>query len=243
MTQEILAAVVTGAAGIIAAAITGFTSYIAGKRRGIHTTEKTPPVRVREYLEDPLMVLSSRKNQKRIESDFLTFERATLLMWVRVPPVGQALRDSPSHRYLVAHNTGEKEPKEGYYRNQFSLRHSSRRGRWELTLSNDNAEYHEGLFIGDGLEEGWHHFMISWDHKKPLIRLHIDADAGGSSVSTSYLPNFPTKLAGNVSIGSWTSDWAGHYAETMIARVWVVNSALSVADEIVKEHFAYRPGM
>jgi hypothetical protein len=134
-------------------------------------------------------------NPLKISAEFLLWSECTVMLWVQVSPKGQGLRDSPHNRYLLAHHTGQGEVKLGEtYKNQFVLRHSSMRHRWEFLTSNGSARYGNSLVAKDGLEPGWHHFLISWDRTRPRTVLLIDGGSGGSDVSNAPFERWPEQI-------------------------------------------------
>jgi len=198
----------------------------------------------RRYLQEPLEISAQAKNRLKIESDFLLWAQCTILLWVYVPPKGKGLRNSPSNKYLLAHHTGEANRENWTYYNQFVLRHTSVRERWEVQFSNGKKppQYpDEYLTIGDGLEVGWHQFMIAWDNEKPKLTFTIDGGKGGNDLSTSYRPFWVEELDEKVTVGAWVTDWEGHYCETKLFQLLILDNFLDVTDSIVKEHLKLKP--
>lgn len=241
-TSDIIGAI-AGSIALITAII-GLLTEISKRRRKHEEIVKSIK---RKYLSEPIEILSRTKNRIRIDSDFLLWEKCTIVLWVYVQPQGEGLRNSPDHRYLIAHNTGEikvEGEKWPRYFNQFALRHASTRGKWELKFSNAKAPpeyYPNGLIIGDGLLEGWHQFVISWNHDKPKIMLFIDGGKSGQDLSTSYLPYWPKEIDQNITIGAWTNDYSGHYCETRLAHIWIVDEFLEEDNIVIKEHLKLKP--
>lgn len=193
------------------------------------------------FQKEPQLITSSNMNRLKIESGFLLWEKCTLVMWVLVPPKGQGFRDSPSNRYLLAHHTGNADEKGIRFHNQFCVRHSSTRKRWEVTFSDNNAEYTSApLAIADGVTTGWHHFMISWDRNKPRIEFKIDDGKSGNDFANS-LSNWPEKAVDNASVGAWMSDWGGHYCETQIYQFLIFDDYLESTDSVIRQHINNKP--
>lgn len=192
------------------------------------------------YLDEPVLVSSKQKNRVWIESDFLLWERGAIMLWVYVPDKGSGLRNAPSNRYLLAHHTGECD-KEYTYFNQFCFRYSLR-NEWEVTYSNSKCIYpSERAHISDGLQQGWHHFLISWDRSIPKLFFAIDGGKGGTDITAASLASWPERIAEKVSVGSWVSGWSGHYCETRLFSLIILDNYLQATDPLVREHLKSRP--
>ncbi|MBP9503276.1 MAG: hypothetical protein KBF17_14035 [Candidatus Promineofilum sp.] len=193
-------------------------------------------------MQDPLLITASKKNRLKIDSSFLLWEQCTLLLWVLVPPLGQGLRDSPSNRYLCAHHTGSADEKGNRFFNQFSIRHTVVRERWEVTVSNNQGAYSSHpLKVPDALESGWHHFLIAWDRSEAKAVFLIDGGGGGSDLSRSIISSWPDRLSEKLTVGAWDSDYDGHYCETKLAHMVLIDSYLDSIDPIVKDHIGRKP--
>ncbi len=193
------------------------------------------------FQKEPQLITSTNRSRLKIESGFLLWEKCTMVMWVLVPPKGQGLRDSPSNRYLLAHHTGNADENSIRFYNQFCIRHSSTRGRWEVSFSDNSAEYTSNpLAIADGLNAGWHHFMIAWDRNKPKIEFKIDDGRGGNDFANS-LSNWPERIADKASVGAWMSEWEGHYCETQIYKFLIFDDYLESTDSAIRQHINSKP--
>jgi hypothetical protein len=194
---------------------------------------------LRRYFDEQVYISAEKRNRLGIDSDFLFWEKCTLVMWVFVPPKGQGLRDAPHNRYLLSHNTGE--ARTHVFLNQFALRYSLRK-TWEFECSNNNAEYpKESVVITDGLEPGWHQFLLAWDRSKPKLLFLIDEARSGSKLSSTIFKTWPERRADEVFVGTWTSDWEGHYSETKIFQLWITDNFLESTDSAIKEHSKHKP--
>lgn len=240
--MEIIVAIIAGTATVTAALI-GLIGVIISRRSKGGDGRVVIGFKGDRYLQEPSEILAEKKNRLKIESNFLHWPQCTILLWVYVPPKGQGLRNSPTNRYIIAHQTGEASNQKDRFYNQFVLRHSSKRERWEVQVSNGKAEYpNSSLGIGDGLEVGWHQFMIAWDNEKPKLTFAIDKGKGGTELWTSYRSFWPDTLGEKATVGAWTSDyWAGHYCETKLYQLWILDSFLEPTDSIVNEHFKLKP--
>jgi len=195
----------------------------------------------RSYLDEPLLISFAKKNRLKIPSDFLYWQQCTIMMWVLVPPRGQGLRDSPSNRYLLAHHTGKTNSENHTYFNHFSLEHSAGRV-WRVRFSNDKAEYpNPPLLIQDGLDPGWHQFLIAWDRSEPKIVFLIDAGRSGNDYLTSFSKNWPERLADNLTVGTWVIDMECHNSEAKLFKLSIFDRFLESTDSAVKTHFLLRP--
>lgn len=163
------------------------------------------------------------------------------MLWVLVPPKGEGLRNSPNNRYLLAHHTGKNQEKlKETYNNQFVLRHSSNHNRWEFLTSNGAAEYGNSLVAKDGLEPGWHHFLISWARTRPKIALLIDGGSGGSDVSNAAFGHWPVRVD-RLFVGTWPNEWHGHFCDTKLLHLRIFDRFLVVNDLEVQEQLRLKP--
>jgi len=192
------------------------------------------------YLKDPLIISSARMNPLKISADFMLWSECTVMLWVQVPPKGQGLRDSPNNRYLLAHHTGKAEQKNEAYRNQFVLRHSSTHHRWEFLTSDGSAKYGSSLVANDGLEPGWHHFLISWDRTRPRTVFLIDGGSGGSDVSNASFERWPEQVD-KLFVGTWVSEWSGHFCEARLLQLNIFDRFLTANAPEVRDSLRLKP--
>ena len=194
------------------------------------------------FIKEPMLISSDKKNRFKIEPDFLLWEQCTLMLWVLVPPKGQGLRDSPSNRYILAHYTGTSDGKKQTYINQFALRHTKSRNHWNISISNNKAQYiSKRISIQDGLEPGWHHFFIAWDRSEPKLLFAIDGGKSGNDISKNCFAYWPERTAEKMSVGAWPNDWEGHYCETKIYQLLIYDRYLDINSEPSKEHLKHKP--
>lgn len=232
MDPTIVGAII-GAVGAIVAAGVGLIQLNKAKR-----TFDLSKHEGRHKLDEPVLITAKNQNRCRVESDFLLWSQCTILIWVYVPPKGEGLRNSPSNKYIFGHITGTADEQNYLYYNQFCLRHSSPRGRWEVQFSNEKAKYPDKyLVIGDGLATGWHQFVITWDSHAEKIAFMIDAGKNGSDLSNSYIDYWPSKVGYNVTVGGWAIDWDGHFCETQLGHLWIAKKYSEATSEIVKAHY------
>lgn len=189
----------------------------------------------KKYFDDTIMVMSRRSNQTQVSSEFLNWDRGTILINVLVPPIGHGLRPAPGNRYILGHindNNGGDDKE----RNFFGLRYSMR-NKWEVDFSNADGERLpeiQWLSLEDGLEEGWHQFMVSWDRRKPEIIFVIDGNR--RTTSSRFLNFWPVSFADSVTVGAWPTGYPESFVETKLSNLWVCNQALDENHQIVLEH-------
>lgn len=187
-----------------------------------------------ECMHKELEISSTKRNHQHVNSSFLDWEQCILMLWVLVPPSGQGLRNALHFRYLLAHQTNDPQESQNY--NMFSLRYTPD-NNWEVTFTNNRAEYPpEPLRIRDGLQPGWHRFLISWNRSKPEIVFRIDEGQGGDSRSSSYLPYWLKNRADSVIIGAWVSQYEDSYCETTLYKLWICDRPLESLSSVLKRH-------
>ena len=153
-------------------------------------------------------------------SNFLRGEAGGISLWVNLPAFGTGIRLLENNRYLVAHAThGGRQP----YRNVFSLSRGPTKfdpptgPLWRLWLANGEPRDRLWTVPDDGsLTEGWHNFVIRWNHGRPVLELLVD---GKTMISASdYREFWPSEYADKVLIGTWPQRWQGFYANTTFWR-------------------------
>ncbi len=197
-----------------------------------------------QYLHETAFFSANNKNLVKVNADFLTWMQCTILVWVLVPPKGTGLRDSQSNRYILAHSTGATDENGDRYYNQFCIRYSSVRNRWEVQYSNGKPEYpYEYLTKEDDFRAGWHQFMITWNNHLPEIILMIDNRKNDGGIPEKYLDYWPNSVAENVLIGGWDvdADSDSYYCETKLAHLWIAPIFSDGTSEIVQEHAKLKP--
>jgi hypothetical protein len=164
-------------------------------------------------LQESVFITSGSKNHLRIQSDFLSWNLCTIMLWVFVPELGQDLRNAPNNRYLLAHQTDQK-----LESNRFALRYS-KNNVWEVQFSNDKANPHT-LKIADSLSPGWHHFFISWDRRNSNLMFRIDGGSRGSEQSKTFVIYTPERLSDTVTVGAWAFPYEDSYCDTKLGELW-----------------------
>ena len=201
-------------------------------------TPKDSDIEVLKCFDDPTWISSERKNQVPISSEFLKYDRCTILFNVLLPLKGEGLRNAPHNKYLIAHRFGKAGDQDA---NVFGVKYSGR-NTWEITFSNNKGEnVKRYLRIADELENGWHQFVISWNRNKPEILFQIIGISNNSKWTDrleNYLNNWPEKFDQSAFVGCWSSQtpYADSYIETKIANFWICNDYLGINHPIVIDH-------
>jgi hypothetical protein len=209
------------------------------------TTKQIDP-RIKKHLETPTLITNASKNALKINSDFLTFEKCSVLIHVLIPEKGKTKPLPFLTKFLIGHpgtsiETGRDEY--GYVTSDtfdlFIVRQNS--NGWQLTMSNHEGRWlYPFLNIPDRTKPGWHQFAIVWDRTKPLLTFYIHGKNGGS-VSTSNLQFWPSQLGKTVSIGATfnpqeDSFYDGTYIETELAHLWIVPDFLTTDHPTILNH-------
>ncbi len=187
----------------------------------------TANILVNELNDEPLFVSYQRKNRVIIPSDFIKLDECTIMLFIFIPDPGQSLRNAPENRYIFGHET----PKTNF--NRFSLRYSFL-NEWVFELSNNKGELHN-LVIADGLETGWHQFIVTWNRTLPSLYLYIDAGKW-RDFSKSFITYWPEKYLDTVSFGAWSAPYATSYCETKLYKLRIYDKYLLPTDQVVREH-------
>ncbi len=247
-----LGAIVSGFTGQYVASLVMLTSVVVGwllwltvevvslrdPRKKEPQTDVTSAVF--SELDEPLSISADRQNRKKIDGGFLLWPECTLSLWVSVPPKGEGLRSSPSNRYLLSHHTGGGDKKDTY-RNQFALRHASSRDRWEVQTSNSEAEYGRQLIVKDGLNPGWHHFVVAWDRSAERQSFFVDRGTAGNDIVRGDFKRWPQQVDDTVVVGGWVSGWHGHYCQTEIAHLSVFDRYLAAGSPEIRAEISRKP--
>jgi hypothetical protein len=179
------------------------------------------------YVEPAKVSVCDPHSVAPMPSQILKMPKGGISIWVYVNPFDQGIRHLVNNRYIISHDTNSGREKlvegEGRYINVFSLArgpkyfHPPRNPDWKLWLTNAEGESWSASYIDSrDLSVGWHHFLIRWNHGKPLIELLID---GATVIHRSdYSKFWPTELSSNLLIGNWANRWDGHSVETHLWR-------------------------
>jgi hypothetical protein len=183
-----------------------------------------------------IWISSHRNNRQSIDNTFLTWNECTILLWLLVPRRGEGLRNAPHNKYIIAHQTGEKNNSRHF--NALFLRYSSH-NTWDFIFSNPRGEIppdNDQFRFNDGLEPGWHQIQITWNNSKPLLKFLVD---GGDRINfhhKSYLDYWPREQANSVYIGAWVNPYPESYCETKLSQLWICNKELEPTNSLVQEH-------
>jgi hypothetical protein len=170
----------------------------------------------------------------QISSNFLKSPSASIGIWVYLHPFGEGIRKLINNRYIIGHDTNYGKKKETPNGNRYINVFSFCRGPgvwkplgnpwWKLWLTNgEGTGYQWRVDDTIDLPVGWHHFLIRWDHNRPLIEVVID---GTISISaTNYKKYWPNNFCSTTFLGCWQNRWKEHYIETKLWRI------------VVSEHF------
>jgi hypothetical protein len=179
--------------------------------------------------------------------DKATQDSGGISLWAYLHPFEQGIRRLENNRYLIGHGTNGGHIKDfedrARYPNMLSLRHRPasynppRDPIWEVCISNERG-YEWALSFPDSqkFEPGWHHFVVRWDHRQPVIELVIDGEmvAQGSD----YSPHWPEQRDQAIWIGAWPNKAPIHYVETQLWRAQVVSAWPT--DRWMKDEFQRR---
>lgn len=193
-----------------------------------------------KYLDEPLKITVTQRNRRRISSDFLLWERCTLVLWVFVSPRGEGLRrDGATSRYLLAHYTSALPTKS--YTDFFCLRYSEKK-TWEIrSADGKGSPPTKRIELTDGLPTGWHHFMIAWDKQEQILAFQINGSKGPNTLPKDAIQFLPEKAAQEVTVGGWVGDNEDSYCETSLFGLWMVDEYLESTHPAVKEHLSHKP--
>jgi len=193
-------------------------------------------------LADPRLITSANQQSfVALPSEVLHLDKGAVSIWAYLQDFGTGIRELKINRYLLAHATHENHP----YQNVFSLRRGATKWdppgepQWQLWLADaKGGERTWGQPDTADLKPGWHHFLVRWNHRKPILELLID---GGSLIRASdYLKNWPTQFGQNIFVGCWPSRDAVFWAETRFWRVQLLGHFAS-AGWIDRERAIARP--
>jgi hypothetical protein len=165
-----------------------------------------------------------------ISSNFLKSPSASIGTWVYLQPFGEGIRKLVNNRYIIGHDTNygkvKETPSGNRYFNVFGLCRGpgvwSPLGNpcWKLWITNgDGTGYEWSVDDTINLPVGWHHFLVRWDHNRPLIEVVID---GTTSISAeNYKKYWPDNFHSTTFLGCWQYRWEEHYIETKLWRIIV----------------------
>lgn len=188
----------------------------------------------------PFKFLAEKKNRYPIPSEFILWEKCTILLWVYISPRGQGIRAGDGNKYLIGHMTDVVNKEQGWpFYNRFSLG-ILKGDTWSVIISSNKSQ-EKHVNISDGLDPGWHQFYVSWNRSKPILDFAIDLGQSGRNFSIDIANYWPERVAENVILGSWVSEWKGHYSETEVYKVEIYAQYLELEDDVTRMHFKSKP--
>jgi hypothetical protein len=168
----------------------------------------------------PVFVSSKHRDSvQKLSSDVLRQSVGGITINVYVSPFGSGIRRLVNNRYIIAHAVSALDP----YSNVVSLARGPRRfvgediklPTWKVWLVNE-AGTSRLLRVDDSeqLLDGWHNFVLRWNHAKPILELLVDGKV--VLAEPDYTEAWPTRFTTEISIGAWPKHWTEHYIETCI---------------------------
>lgn len=194
----------------------------------------------------PHLITSSRRQSPTpVSSRFLRSPTGSVATWVYLQPFGQGIRKLENNRYIVAHATNRGLTKavgdKKRYVNVFSLSRGPDSYSppihpvWKLWLANACGQ--EKIWSCEDfeqLEPGWHHFIIRWDHGKPVLELLIDGQH--LIARDDYQVYWPEEYDDQVVLGTWPNRNRIHFVETSLWRT--LASTVFLDDQWVNRELA-----
>lgn len=199
------------------------------------------------YTDKPVLITAKNANKKTISSEFIFWDKCSILIWVKIPKQNEGIRNSPANKYVLAHHNGAVNNKDSHtqYFNEFTLRHDTS-NHWNISVSDSNANYIDKISLPDNLNEGWHHFFITWDKIKKDLVFQIRTITSDLKESQVFPDRFKfwteyTNEEKSVTVGAYQSNYAGHYCETELFNLTIYNSFLTDKDSQFKDHISRKP--
>ncbi len=229
--------------------------YSVGISQSISTDDLSQLATSSMYYAEPTKVSASDPNSVvPMPSRILKKPRGGISVWVYLHPFERGIRDLENNRYILSHDTNSGQIKkiegEERYLNVFALSHGAELPEsqipnpiWKLWITNSRGEPWLAKYPDSrDLTTGWHHFLVRWDHDKPLLQLLID----GKKVidRDDYYKHWPTEYVDHLLIGAWTDKAREHYVETHLCRAqaiydfpnddWVAEERKNIPPEVLK---------
>jgi predicted phosphodiesterase len=168
-----------------------------------------------------------------LDATILECKKGGFELCIYLHPFGQGIRKLFNNRHLLAHATSPTSP----YRNVFSLvrgplafdEENKDSPTWKLWLASDSARGKSWNHADTKtIRDGWHHFLVRWNHDKPLLEVLLDGKAIISE--KDYLDFWPKRVLTSMAVGCWQSPWREHYVDTYMARVGVLPNPFQSRD-------------
>jgi hypothetical protein len=202
---------------------------------------KIPPL----FSDKPFEIIYKKRNCRKINSEFILWDKCTIMFWIYIPPKNEGIRNSPSNRYILSHYTGVVNPKDSYttFYNQFCLRHNTK-NKWSIAVSNNQAEYIKPITLDDELLVGWHHFFVAWNTLENELKFLI-RDRNGEvrieDVFDNCFDHWVEKLHNKVTVGAWQKPSECHYCEAKLYNFLIICEYLNERSRNFKRHLENKP--
>jgi len=194
----------------------------------------------------PRKITSARKESLTpIPSRLIRSPKGSFATWIYLHQFGEGIRKLVNNRYIIAHDTNKGVAKQigehKLYVNVFALSRGPKKFNppehpvWKLWLANAQGEKRIWEWEdSEELEPGWHHFLIRWDHARPLLEFLIDGQ--GVIKDDNYIKNWPGEYDGKIMVGTWSGRGTVHYIETQLWRTMLYYGFLD--DDWLKRELA-----
>jgi hypothetical protein len=161
------------------------------------------------FFEENPITIDNLKKKVKIPSEFLTWNKFTILFWVKIT---EEFLNSRNNRYLFSYTTDPNSKKDRpIYPNAFFLGILGGTLNWRFVVkgpdpSNEKVmrfSSHEGL-------KGWKLFSIRWETHTETIKLSIDG--GRVYANKDILPKASRPIYSKKNffhLGGWQDTWAG----------------------------------
>jgi hypothetical protein len=168
-----------------------------------------------------------------LDATILECKKGGFDLCIYLHPFGQGIRRLVNNRHILAHATSPSSP----YRNVFSLVRGplafsdgkKDKPTWKLWLASDDARGNSWSHSdAKTTKDGWHHFLVRWNHDEPLIEVLLDGEAIISV--KDYLEFWPKRVLTSMTVGCWQNPWREHYIDTWIANVRVLPNPFDKRD-------------
>jgi len=135
---------------------------------------------------------------------------------------GSGIRRLVNNRHILAHAVSPSTP----YTNVFTLCRGPvdfadkiAKPAWKFWLVPNNPAHGKSWRYEDREEIrlGWHHFLVRWNHEKPILEVLLD---GNPIISEAdYVPHWPKRIMADITVGCWPTGWSEHFIDTWVANV------------------------
>lgn len=197
---------------------------------------EAPPGSPIRYIEPVKVSFSEPHSATPMSANVLRQAKGGISVWVYVNPFGRGIRDlRKNHRYIISHDTNNRNMKEmngrKRYINSFALMRGPRDWEtpgdpnWKIELTNATGDIWKFYYPDSrGMTSGWHHYLIRWDHDRPLLEFLIDKEVLFSG--DDYFPCWPNAYSDFMLIGG--RNGKEHFVET---HLWRAQSIYGFPDD------------